>query len=97
MMLLNNSGERATLTAIIQQRKGRLGENRLEQRLVKTAAAVLVRAAFYGQLGHAIFRIGAVDLLAGGAGIVVNDEMNSDDARILLELAQRNRGLRKLQ
>lgn len=69
-----------------------LGEDLFEQRLVEAAATVLVRAAFYWNLWHAILGVCTLNFHAGRAGIRVDHDVHRIDARIILKLAQRYRG-----
>jgi len=66
-------------------------ENLFEQRLVETAAAIFVRAAFNRDLRNLVFRVSTLYFLAGGARVRVDDDVHRIDAGILQEFSQRYR------
>jgi len=70
-----------------------LWEDFLQQWLVEAAAPVFMGAALDRKFWRLIFRVSSLDFLAGWACIIMSDEMDHDDPRIFLELAQGHSGL----
>ena len=77
-------------------KRQRLRKDFFKERLVETAAAVSMRAAFYGQLGHAVLWVSALNFLACRAGVAIDHQVNTDNARILLKFPQSDSGFGEL-
>jgi hypothetical protein len=59
--------------------------------LIETPAAVIMGAAFVGQVGNLLLRIGLHKLIAIGAGIVCDRHTDGPDTLILLHSFERHR------
>jgi hypothetical protein len=62
-----------------------------QHRFIETPAAVLVRTALVGQVGHFILWVGFQQLITMRAGILCHREADGPDARIALHALKRYR------
>lgn len=65
-----------------------------QERLVKAPAAIGVRAAFYRQVRHLVFGVGAFHFTASRAALIRDNQAHVANTGIILEFSQRNRSFR---
>ena len=69
-----------------------LGENFFQYGLVKTTAAMFVRTALNREPGRFVLIIKPLHLLAGGTRIIMDDQVNGQNARVVLKTLKSYRG-----